>query len=357
MSHKISSPRKRIIITGSGGPAGINFINSLRYSKKKMYLIGTDIDKYHLEWPDVDERYLVPRYTDSSYIDKINELIKRTKAQMVHPQPDGEVRVLSENREKIDALTFLPDKKTIQICQNKYKSSKIWSKRGVPVADTILIRRESDLQKAEDFFEHPYWLRATTGFSARGSTLVPNIEVARHWIGYWKAREDIDWKFIAQKYLPGKIIAFQSLWKEGEIVTSQARERLEYLYPYLAPSGITNTPVVAVTINRDDVNEIATECVLSIDENATGIFCVDLREDKDGVPNPTEINAGRFFTTSFFFTRAGINMPYYYVKLAYKERIPKLPKYNALPKGLYWIRHIDAPAVLREEGQWKGIRI
>ena len=133
--------------------------------------------------------------------------------------------------------------------------------------------------------------------------------------------------------------------------------RLEYLYPYLAPSGITNTPTVAVTVNRDDVNRIATECVLAIDSDATGVFCVDLRENGDGIPCPTEINAGRFFTTSFFFTRAGINMPYYYVKLAYSESIPKLPRYNALPEGLYWIRHIDAPTLLMEDGQWRSTSI
>ena len=76
---------------------------------------------------------------------------------------------------------------------------------------------------------------------------------------------------------------------------------------------------------------------------------IDLKENKDGKPIPTEINVGRFFTTSFFFTYAGINMPHIYVKHAYDEEITNVPKYNALPEGLLWIRHIDAPAVLVKE--------
>ena len=347
---------KRIIITGSGGPAGINFINSLRDAPEKMHLIGTDINKFHLEWPNVDERYLIPRFDEPNYIEKLNELIEKTKAEMVHPQPDGEVRVISENREKINAITFLPDKKTIRICQDKFESARIWKKAGLHTLESILIEDEKDLIKAENAFGYPYWLRATVGFSSRGSTPVENMEVAKAWLNYWKAR-NVGWKFVAQEYLPGKNIAFQSLWKDGEIVVSQARERLEYIYPNLAPSGVTNTPVVAITINREDVNNIATKAILSIDKNATGIFCVDLKEDKNGVPIPTEINAGRFFTTSYFFTKAGINMPYYYVKLAYKEKIPNLPKYNALPEGLYWIRHIDAPAILVREGEWRSLKI
>lgn len=348
---------KRIIVTGSGGPAGINFVNSLRNSRERVYLIGTDVSKYHLEWPDVNERYLIPKFTNSNYIQKLNDLIEKTRAEMVHPQPDGEVRVISENREKVNATTFLPAKETIRICQDKFESAKIWEKKGIPVAKAIPISDVNDLEKVGNVLEYPYWLRARVGFSSRGSTFVSNIEVAKHWIGYWRAREDVDWIFMAQEYLPGKIVAFQSIWKDGEIVTSQARVRVEYLYPYLAPSGITNTPTVAVTITRDDVNRIATECVLAIDSKATGVFCVDLRENKKGVPCPTEINAGRFFTTSFFFARAGINMPYYYVKLAYGEKIPDLPKYNALPEGLYWIRHIDAPTILRKEGQWRSVAI
>lgn len=347
---------KRIIITGSGGPAGVNFVNSLRDAPEQIYLIGTDINKYHLEWPNVDEAYLVPEFTDKNYIKKLNELIKRTNADMVHPQPDGEVKILAERRKELDAKIFLPSERTIGICQDKFKSASIWGKNDIPVAKAIMIRTVDDLKEAGEVLGYPYWLRATRGFSSRGSTVVYKKETAEHWLGYWRSR-GIDWEFVAQEYLPGANIAFQSIWKKGEIITSQARERLEYIYPHLAPSGATNTPVVAVTIHRGDVNKIATDCIKCIDKNATGIFCVDLKENKEGVPCPTEINAGRFFTTSYFFTKAGINMPYYYVKLAYDEPIPVLPKYNAVPKGRYWIRHIDAPAVLKREGEWRCSKI
>ncbi len=347
---------KRIIVTGSGGPAGINFINSIRDAPEKIYLIGTDINKYHLEWPNVDEAYLMPRFTDEGYIDKLNELIVKTGAEMIHPQPDGEVKILTEKRGEIKAKVFLPPPSTVETCHDKYKCATIWQENGIPVAKAKFINATEDLDGAGEVLGYPYWLRAIRGFSSRGSTIVYNRETAEHWLGYWRSR-GITWEFMAQEYLPGANIAFQSLWKNGELITSQARSRLEYIYPYLAPSGTTNTPVVAVTIHRDDVNKIATECVKSIDKNATGIFCIDLKENSDGVPCPTEINAGRFFTTSYFFTKAGINMPYYYVKLAFNEPIPNLAKYNAIPEGLYWIRHIDAPAVLKREGDWRCLRI
>ena len=58
--------------------------------------------------------------------------------------------------------------------------------------------------------------------------------------------------------------AWQSLWYNGELVTSQARERLEYIFGNLTPSGQTSSPSVAKTVNRDDVNEAGKNAVLAV---------------------------------------------------------------------------------------------
>jgi hypothetical protein len=68
------------------------------------------------------------------------------------------------------------------------------------------------------------------------------------------------------------------------------------------------------------------------------------------------------FTTSYFFSYASKtlrkdfagNIPYLYALLAYKETIPQLPKYNILPRDVYWIRHMDAPARLVKNGAVLG---
>lgn len=63
-------------------------------------MVGSDVNRYYLELPDVDVRQLVIPCTHPNYIDFLNEVIKRYDIEMVHPQPDIEVRVISENREK-----------------------------------------------------------------------------------------------------------------------------------------------------------------------------------------------------------------------------------------------------------------
>ncbi len=352
---------KRILCTGAGGPAGINFTMSLCAAPEKVVLVGTDSNEYFLNLAIMESKYLIPRARDSAYIDKLNEIIRKEHIEFLHAQPDVEVEVVSENREKLEAPVFLPTKTAVKACQDKLESARIWKKKNVPVARIIEVKRDEDIEKAFAEFGSPIWVRARHGAGGKGSTPADNRETAVSWMKYWKSR-NVDWEFIAQEHLPGRNIAFHSLWKDGEIVTSMARERLEYIYAYLAPSGITGTPAVQRTVHDDRVNRTSTEAVLSIDSRFTGIASVDLKENAAGVPCVTEINPGRMFTTSYFFSYASkilrndysANIPYLYTKLAFKETVPEMPKYNVLPKDVYWIRHMDAPARLVKGGKVLG---
>jgi carbamoyl-phosphate synthase large subunit len=326
-----------------------------------MFLVGTEANEYFLHLASTDKKYLVPRAKDSSYIDQLNEIIAKEKIEFLHAQPDIEVEVVSEKRDKINATVFLPSKAAVKACQDKLESAKVWQKKNVPVARTIQVKEDEDIDRALGEFGSPIWIRARHGAGGKGSTPAFNRETAVSWIKYWKSRQ-VDWEFIAQEHLPGRNIAFHSIWKNGELVTSMARERLEYIYPYLAPSGIMGTPAVQRTVCDDAVNKISTEAVLSIDPSFNGIASVDLKENGKGVPCVTEINPGRMFTTSFFFSFASqvlrkdyfANVPYLCVKLAYREALPEMPKYNSLPADVYWIRHMDAPARLVKDNQVVG---
>ena len=352
---------KRILVTGAGGPAGINFVMSLRIAPEKMFLVGTEANQHFIHLATTDKTYPVPKATKPDYIEKLNEIIHKEKIEFFHAQPDIEVEVISANREKLKAPVFLPSKEAVAACQDKLESAKLWKKKDIPVAKFVEIRDESDIDKAFEELGKPIWIRARHGAGGIGSTPAHNKETASAWIAYWKARK-MGWNFIAQEHLPGRNVAFHSLWKHGELITSMARERIEYIYPHLAPSGITGTPAVQRTIHDETLNETGTEAVLAIDPKFNGIACVDLKENQEGTPCATEINAGRMFTTSFFFPFASkilrkdyyANLPYLYVKLAYDETMPNIPKYNVLPRNVYWIRHIDAPARLVKDGQVIG---
>jgi carbamoyl-phosphate synthase large subunit len=83
-----------------------------------------------------------------------------------------------------------------------------------------------------------------------------------------------------------------------------------------------------------------------------------MKEGADGIPKVTEINVGRFFTTSNFFAHAGLNMPAMYVELALTGKLAQKPKQlQPLKDNLYWVRMIDMGFKLVKENEWSSIKI
>lgn len=345
---------------GAGGTAGMNFIDSLRMAKDDYYIVGCDINRWHLEVPDVDKRYLVPYSIEPGYIDALNEIIRKEKIDFIHAQPDMEVEVLSEHRERLQARQLMPAKETIRVCRDKMRTNELFRKKKVPAPLSYRVNSVSEINEILDTIkrassQEKVWIRAIKGAGSKAALPVKTFRQAKEWIHYWRTTKLLESKdFMIAEFLPGREYAFQSLWYEGKLIVSQARERLEYLMGNLFPSGQSSSPSVAVTVHNKNVNSVATRAVLEIDKNATGIFCVDLKENSKGIPCVTEINAGRFFTTSNFFAKLGCNMPEYYVKMGLGKSAPKCSMYNALPEGVYWIRSIDSGPVIRKEGTWRS---
>jgi carbamoyl-phosphate synthase large subunit len=250
---------------------------------------------------------------------------------------------MSEHRDQLKTRTYLPDVGVVKICQDKFASYETWARAGIRVPRTILLQNLADLKKAFRVLGTPLWVRETTGAFGKNSVPTARLEFARQWIDFHRG-----WgHFSAAEYLSPHSITWQSIWRHGELVVAQGRKRLYWEFSNRSPSGITGVTGTGVTVSDPVVDEIALKSIQAIDPCPHGIFSVDLTYDSDGVPNPTEINIGRFFTTHLFFSAAGLNMPYIFVKIALDEEPPPISKrINPLPPGLAWVRGMDIEPVL-----------
>lgn len=344
---------RNILIMGAGGTAGINFIESLKHCVGKYYLVGCDINKYHLKLSSVHKSYVVPPATDMSYMQDILDIINKEKIDFIHAQPDIEVETISEYRDRLSCKYLLPSKETIRICRNKWLTYTVLRDTGfkeTPLTAKVtyynLVATEiKNMLRVTN--SSKVWLRAAKGSGSKAALPLKSANLAIEWMKYWRQSGRLESPiFTISEFLPGREFAFQSLWYNGKLITSTARERLEYLFGNMMASGQSSSPTVARTVHDDRVNDIATRAIQTIDANATGIFCVDLKENKDRVPCVTEVNAGRFFTTSNFITKAGLNMPEIYVDLGLNGEPLEYSKYNAVAKDLYWIRSVDKEPIL-----------
>lgn len=334
--------KKKILMTSAGGSAALGFIRSLKKADKDFYIIGCDANKYYIERSEADEKYLIPFASTPEYKDVILDIVNETKPDFIHSQTDVEILSLSKMRKDFDRLGvkyFLPDHDVIEICISKYESYKRWREAGLVVPKTYYINSPEDLKTAFHEIGPTLWIREEKGAFGKGSLPTEDYDEARLWIdthkgwGRYTAAEMLD---------PQSMVTWQSIWFEGELVVAQTRKRLYWEFGNRAPSGVTGLTGAGVTVSDPEVDEISRNAILAIDKKPHGIFSVDHTYNRKGIPNPTEINIGRFFTTHHFFTEAGLNMPAIFTNLGMGEALPKMEKRtNPLPDDLVWVRGLD----------------
>jgi len=348
----------RILVTGAGGVGGVNFVRALRASPQSFYIVGMDFFKYHLEFPYVDAKYKSPPHNSADYVDFLTQLIEKERIDFLHPQPEVEVEVVANNLDKISCKTFLPKKETIKNARDKYFTYLKLKDKGL-VPKTALYSEEN-LEKILEELKLPVWVRLRKGAGGTLSLPCNTVEEAKHWVNLWIKKRGVSEKdFIVQEYHPGRDIAWDSLWYNGELVTSFARERLEYIFPHVSPSRITGTPLVSKIIVDSTVNDVAVKAVKALDKKPHGFFCLDLKEGRDKKPYVTEINIKvhttlplwSYIAVSHFKMPQWANLPYLYVKLGLNRdeiNLDEIPKFNLFPKCTL-LRHIDCGIIVLEE--------
>lgn len=330
-----------IMVTGAGGAASNGFINSLKNdnSKNDYFVIGLDCNTYHLAMSKADLLYNIPKVTEEHYLDCINHFINKYDIDFLHAQPDVEVEFISEHRDDIKTKTFLPSKEAVQTCSNKWLSYKKWKAADIKVPETIFINNEKQLEDAFKKIDGDVWIRNIKGAGGKGSFPTNDINKAKAWLTFF----DGYGSFTAAERLTNRTVTWSSIWYHGKLIAAQTRERLYWEYnhnTFSSVSGITGTGIIV----RDElIDNIAINSIYAVDDTPHGIFSVDLTYDNNDVPNPTEINIGRFFTTHEFFTVGGLNLPDIYVHLGATNIEPDYQLINPISPGYTWTRGMDVP--------------
>lgn len=340
----------KVYVGGIGGAPSNNFVMSLARLGSKYEIVGGSSSPTDLFLSKGVRGYLVPKANHPAYPGRLLEVLAREKPAVLHVQHDTEVLAVSGIRDDIHALgikTFLPSHRTIEICIDKLLSYDAWRQAGLTVPATLPIRDMADLRRAFSELGEKIWLRASQGAAGAGSLPTTDLEFASKWIDIHQG-----WgTFTAAEVLTPDTVTWSSIWNEGELVVAQTRRRLSWHSGNRTLSGVTGMTGVGETCSSELVDQVSQQAIRAIDPQPHGIFSVDMAYDAKGVPNPTEINIGRFFTTHFFFSKAGLNMPEILCDLCVAGVRPHLArKINPLPDGLLWIRGMDTePVLIRRE--------
>jgi glutathione synthase/RimK-type ligase-like ATP-grasp enzyme len=349
---------RRVLIIGAGTGPGNNLIRSLRAGDPSLGIIGCHDNRFALKQSAADRNYLTSRSLDPSLLDELGHIVEVESIALVMPTTDRDVKVLATFRERIPAHLFLPRLEVIELCQDKYALTEFLRARDLPAPKTYAV---SSLGEIEALFARlsPHtrvWCRLRRGQGALGAVLVTSPEQARTWIRFWEERRgDPPSAFTLSEYLPGRDIAAQTLWQEGRLVLVKTYERLTYLGAG-DPMGASSIAALAKTVIEPRIAETCARALRAIDPAASGVFVFDFKENVNGVPCITEINAGRFgMSTNIFDLPGKHNMAVTYVKLALAEAVDLWEEDDTV-EDHYMVRDVDTvPSVHHADEFFEGI--
>jgi hypothetical protein len=354
--------RARLLVMGAGTGASNNLLRSLRAGDPELFIVGCQPDRFVLKKSPADRNYLVPASSQPDLLDALCRVIEAERIDLLVPNNDADARAVSLLRDKLPCRTFLPAHEAIERCQDKYDLGVLLRSRGV---DAPLTHPISDLGDLEDVWGRlppasRLWCRIRNGNSSAGALPVKTPEQARAWIRYWEEMRGVPARlFTLSEYLPGRDFNLQCLWHEGTPVLVKMCERLSYFVTGNVPSGVSSTPAVARTVLDRRVVDVCLRAIRVVDDRATGLFNVDVKENAHGAPCVTEINAGRFaMITNIYDLTGRHNMASAYVRLAMGGTADRLPADEVIDvvEDHYLVRDLDTtPGIFHADAFFDGV--
>jgi carbamoylphosphate synthase large subunit len=351
--------KRRLLFTGAGTGSGSSLLRSLRAGDPSLFVVGCHADRFVLKKSSADRNYLVPISTHPSFADALLQIIEAEQIDLLIPNSEVDVTVVSGFRDRIPCRLFLPRQALIELCLDKCAFATFLQSRGVPVPVTYPV---TDLGTIEELFRklgshRRLWCRMRTGTGSMAAIPVTNPEQTRSWIRYWEQMRGVPAaSFTLSEYLPGRDYSLQCLWKDGTLILAKMSERLSYFGGGSHPSGVSSTPALAKTVFEPRVVDVCSQAIRALDERASGIFCCDIKENTEGVPCITEINAGRFAMITNIYDLVGKhNMATTFVRLALGEPVEIREEYDVTP-DYYLVRDLDTlPGIFHAEELFDGI--
>lgn len=349
----------RLLVTSAGSGASGNLVRSLRAGNASLTIVGCHDDQFILKNSTADRNYLIPPLSHPTWGRSLRRIVDSERIDLVIPASDGDVAALSRARRALGGRLFLPRAATVERCGDKYRLTEWLRARGVPAPATY---RVTDLRRLDRIFARlgnpaRAWCRIRAGAGSRGAAPVAGPDQARSWIAYWRDMRGVPVSaFTLSEYLPGRDFGCQSVWKDGRLALAKTYERLSYLGSASQPSEVSAVGALTKTVREPGVLETAVRAIRAVDRKASGVFAVDLKEDAGGVARVTEINAGRFTSSTNLLDLTGKhNMTAVYLDLARGEPVDLPEEYEAT-EDHYMLRDIDAaPRVFHADEFFDGV--
>ena len=313
--------------------------------ERNIRIIGVDADADATVLHMVDAFYRVPEVDDSSYVDRLIEICKAEKVEIVLPFMSDELLLLIDRKDEFEAIgtkLSVSDRRSVEITTNKYKFYQFLKEKDLPVPRFALVKRADELMSACEACGYPQnavCVKATELSGSRGIRII-KPDVSRFDIlfhekpnSFFTTMEDLQStlnereempEMMAMEYLPGMEGSVDLIAEEGKILYMAYRESTVNLHSIPQAGELKDNP---------EAYAIAEKVIKVL--GLSGSADLDFKNDAEGHPVLMEINP-RIAATMKIFKEGGLNLPYLRIKQLLGEDLKEVKiKYGIKMKRRY----------------------
>lgn len=310
-------PLGNVLVTGAGGPSGVNVMRSLR---EHADLVAADIDPFAvgLYLVPPDRRVLLPRGDDPAFVEALLSVAVEQGVDGIVPTVDTELLRIAEQADRFaeaGIAVLVESVETLRMCVDKFALMQA-CREAVRVPRTILLDSRVGPAQLADLGE-PFIIKPRSGAGSRGFQIVAtaaDLDSSR-----------FDGSFIAQELLPGEEYSIDVLCRAGEGVVAAVPRRRDKV-----DSGIA---VAARTVADPRLEEFGRTVADVI--GARFVVNVQAKLDTAGRPALLEVNA-RVPGTMCLTQAAGIDMPLLAMRALRGQEIPARLDFHEVAVVRHW---------------------
>ena len=157
----------------------------LSFFKQSPYwdrVIATDCSELAPALSEADAFYLVPRFKDPNYFEKIIEICKSEKVNAILPLQEEELLLISKNRDYFVSQGIFPiisEYEKVALCKDKYQMYQFLVEHDIPTIPTFLPEQLS----SDDVSKNAWFLKPRYGAGSVHSMSVKTEAFLRAYLG------------------------------------------------------------------------------------------------------------------------------------------------------------------------------
>jgi carbamoyl-phosphate synthase large subunit len=323
-----------VMLTGAGAPGAPGVIKSLRDNgERQIRLVGVDACSEAVGFKLTEASYQIPLANEACFADRLLEIAKAESVSVILPLVTSELEILSLNKAKFEnqgVLVSVSDYYPLEIANNKGKLLNYMKAQGLAVPRFAIVSSKEEFLKAIEELGYPEETICFKPVQASGSRgfrildakldrfkLLFDMKPTSTYITLENflsifAETEIFPELIVMEFLPGIEYSVDLLVDHGKALYAIPRRRD-------AMSG--GISIQGEIVEEHDVINYCYQIVEGL--GLHGNIGIQVKRDEKNIPLILEINP-RIQGTIVHCTGAGVNLPYYAVKLALKESIPQV---------------------------------